>query len=121
MRNQPTTSKERIEDLIERKVTDILASKALDQSSHSPQSEISEEVQQRLKLLKQKAKGQRDGRERDLSFLLYAKQYIAHGKDVSALKTYMLAKDLFSDNKKLEHKMKILQDKMQFEKEEAHQ
>ena len=121
IRSQPAMSKQTIEDIIERKVTDILAAKALDQPSIAPQSEISEEVQWRLKLLEKKIEGKDDVREPGLSFLLCAKQHAAHGEDGSALKMYMLAKAFFPDNKKLEHKIKKLQGNLQLEKKEADQ
>ena len=120
-RPQPGMSKEAIEDIIERKVTDILAARALDQPSIAPQPEISEEVQRRLDLLEKKIDGQDDGREQGLTFLLMAKQHAVRGEDASALRMYSLAKDFFPDNKKLDVKIEKLREKIQEKKEECRQ
>ena len=117
-RTQPTISKAAIEDMIERKVTDILAARALDQPSVTPQAEISDEVQRRLDLLEKKIDVQDDGREQGLTFLLMAKQHAVRGEDVSALRMYNLAKDFFPDNKKLNMKIEKLREKIQQHKEE---
>ncbi|KAI4126187.1 MAG: hypothetical protein LQ338_003886 [Usnochroma carphineum] len=105
-------SKAAIEDMIEKKVTDILAARALDHSSAAPVPEISEEVQRRLELLEQKVEGQDDGREPGLTFLLMAKQHAVRGEDRSALRMFLLAKDYFPNNAKLETKIKKLQEKL---------
>ena len=117
-RIQPTISKAAIEDMIERKVTDILAARALDQPSVAPQPEISDEVQRRLDLLEKKIDVQDDGREQGLTFLLMAKQHAVRGEDASALRMYNLAKDFFPDNKKLGMKIEKLREKIQQNKEE---
>ena len=117
-RTQPTISKAAIEDMIERKVTDILAARALDQPSVAPQPEISDEVQRRLDLLEKKIDVQDDGREQGLTFLLMAKQHAVRGEDTSALRMYNLAKDFFPDNKKLDIKIEKLREKIQQNKEE---
>ena len=117
-RTQPTISKAAIEDMIERKVTDILAARALDQPSVAPQPEISDEVQRRLDLLEKKVDVQDDGREQGLTFLLMAKQHAVWGEDASALRMYNLAKDFFPDNKKLSIKIEKLREKIQHNKEE---
>ena len=117
-RTQPTISKAAIEDMIERKVTDILAARALDQPSIAPQPEISDEVQRRLDLLEKKIDVQDDGREQGLTFLLMAKQHAVRGEDTSALRMYNLAKDFFPDNKKLNVKIEKLHEKIQQNKEE---
>lgn len=120
-RPQPTISKELIEDMIERKVSDILATRALDQPSIAPQPDISEEVQRRLELLEQKIEGQDDSREQGLTFLLMAKQHAVRGEDTSALRMYTLAKDFFPDNKRLEMKIAKLRTKTQQKKQEQTQ
>ena len=117
-RTQPTISKATIEDMIERKVTDILAARALDQPSVAPQPEISDEVQRRLDLLEKRIDVQDDGREQGLTFLLMAKQHAVRGEDASALRMYNLAKEFFPDNKKLETKIEKLGEKIQHNKEE---
>ena len=115
---QPTISKEAIEKIIEDKVTDILAARALDQPSIAPQPEISEEVQKRLEFLEKKIDCKDDGREQGLSFLLMAKQHTVRGEDSSALRMYTLAKDYFPDNKKLDLKIDKLREKMHQRKPE---
>lgn len=117
-RPQPTISKEVIEKIIEVKVTDILAARALDQPSIAPQPKISEEVQKRLELLEQKIDGKDGGREQGLTFLLMAKQHAVRGEDTSALRMYTLAKDFFRDNKKLVSKIDKLREKIQQRKPE---
>lgn len=119
-RPQPTISKEAIEKIIEDKVTDILAARALDQPSIA-QPDISEEVQKRLELLEKKIDGKDDGREQGLSFLLMAKQHTVRGEDSSALRMYTLAKNYFPDNKKLDLKIDKLREKMHQKKPESRQ
>ena len=75
-----TMTKKAIEDMIERKVTDVLATRALDQPSIFLQPEISEEVQKRLDALEQKIDDRNDDRERGLTFLLMAKQHAVRGE-----------------------------------------
>lgn len=105
--------KETIEDIIERKVTDILAARALDQASAFAVPEISEEVQRRLELLEQRIEGQDDGREQGLMFLLMAKQHSVRGEYSSALKMYSMAKEYFPNNARLEMKIDRLREKLQ--------
>ena len=119
-RPQPTISKEAIEKIIEDKVTDIFAARALDQPSIA-QPDISEEVQKRLELLEKKIDGKDDGREQGLSFLLMAKQHTVRGEDSSALKMYTLAKNYFPDNKKLDLKIDKLREKRDQRKPEKRQ
>lgn len=110
---QTVMSKETIESIIERKVTDILAARALDQPSVAPVPEIGEDVQRRLKLLEQKIEGKDDEREQGLTFLLMAKQHSVRGEFSSALKMYTMAKDYFPSNVKLQSKIDRLQTKME--------
>ncbi|KAI4091806.1 MAG: hypothetical protein LQ344_003910 [Seirophora lacunosa] len=105
-------SKAAIEDMIEKKVTDLLAARALDHTSAAPVREISEEVSRRLELLEQKIDGQDDSREQGLTFLLMAKQHSVRGEDKSALRMFLLAKEYFPDNAKLEMKITKLQTKL---------
>ncbi|KAL8721350.1 MAG: hypothetical protein Q9225_001962 [Loekoesia sp. 1 TL-2023] len=111
-RASATMSKAAIEDIIEKKVTDILAARALDHSSAAPVPEISEEVQRRLELLEQKIDSQDDSREQGLTFLLMAKQHAVRGEDKSALRMFLLAKDYFPDNAKLTMKIERLRRKL---------
>ena len=113
---QPTISQQAIEAIIERKVTDILAARVLDQPSIAPQSEISDEVQQRLDMLEKRIEGKDDGREQGLTFLLMAKQHAVRGEDASALRMYKLAKDFFPGNEKLKLKIEKIENKIEMEK-----
>ena len=116
-RPQAVISKETIEDMIERKVTDILASRAMDQPSMAPTAEISEEVQKRLELLERKIGGQEDSREQGLKFLLMAKQHAVRGEGASALKMYSMAREYFPHNAKLELKIDRLHSKLEEKRE----
>lgn len=112
-RPQPVISKESLDEMIERKVSDILAARALDQSSIAPLHEISDELQKRLELLEQKIESKEDGREQGLTFLLMAKQHAVRGEDMSALRMYTLAKDYFPDNAKLDTKIQRLRTRLE--------
>lgn len=116
-KHQPAISKATIEDMVERKVTEILAARALDQQSTAAVSAISKEVQRRLDVLEQKIEGKDGERVEGLTFLLMAKQHSARGEDLSALKMYELAKDHFPDNTKLETKIVKLQEKLKKKRE----
>lgn len=108
-----TMSKEAIEDMIEKKVTDILATRAMDHASAAPVPEISEDVQRRLELLEKKIDGHDDEREQGLRFLFMAKQHAVRGENKSALRMFLLARDYFPDNAKLASKIEKLQGKLQ--------
>ncbi|KAL8797591.1 MAG: hypothetical protein Q9195_000408 [Heterodermia aff. obscurata] len=112
-RPQPVISKESLDEMIEKKVGDILAARALDQPSIAPLHEISDELQKRLELLEQKIEGKEDGREQGLTFLLMAKQHAVRGEDMSALRMYTLAKDYFPDNAKLDTKIQRLRARLE--------
>lgn len=107
-RSQPVISKETLDEMIERKVSDVLAARALDQPSFAPVPDISDEVQRRLECLEQKIQGKDDGREQGLTFLLMAKQHAVRGENMSAMRMYILAKDYFPDNVKLDMKIQRL-------------
>lgn len=121
MKPQLPMSKAAIEDIIDRKVTDILAARALDQGSVVVQPDISEEVQRRLDTLEQRIEGRDDAREQGLTFLLMAKQHAVRGEDGSALKMYTLALEFFPHNKKLEAKIAKFRQKLQQKKQEEGQ
>ncbi|KAL8953619.1 MAG: hypothetical protein Q9222_000545 [Ikaeria aurantiellina] len=105
-------SKETIEDLVEKKVADILAARALDKAPAGPVPGISQEVQRRLDQLEQKIDGQEDGREQGLTFLLMAKQHSVRGEDKSALRMFLLAKQYFPENARLTTKIRRLESKL---------
>lgn len=115
--SQALVTKESLDDIIERKVSDILAARALDQPSIAPVPEISEEVQRRLELLEQRIESKDDGREQGLTFLLMAKQHAVRGEDMSALRMYTLAKDYFPDNAKLDMKIQRLRARLEEKRE----
>ena len=111
-RSQAAISKAAIEDIIEKKVTELLAARALDQTSIGAIPAISEEVQRRLDLLEQKIEEKDDDRAEGLTYLLMAKQHHVRGEDASALRMYELAKQYFPDNAKLESKIINIQERL---------
>ncbi|KAF7190770.1 Kinesin-like protein [Pseudocercospora fuligena] len=112
-------SKDAIEALIERKVTEALAGR-VDQTTITSQDPISDEVQKRLDALEKRVEGQETERAEGLQYLLMAKQHQVRGEDVSALKMYQLALPHFPGNEKLIRKMAVLQDKIDAKKAEKH-
>jgi hypothetical protein len=111
-RSQLNISQAAIEGMIEKKVSEIFAARALEQPAVASSTGISEEVKRRLELLEEKIEGKDDGRAEGLTFLLMAKQHHVRGEDASALKMYELAKDYFPDNRKLENKISKLRHKL---------
>ena len=115
-RCQSNMSKAAIENMVEKKVSEILAARVLEQQLARPVVPISEDVQRRLDLLERRIESHDDGRAEGLSFLLMAKQHHARGEDASALKMYELAREYFPDNSKLEKKILRLQEKLRDKK-----
>ena len=115
---QPGISKSAIENMVEKKVTEMLAARAIDQPV-APAAEISDEMKKRLESLEQRIEGRDDSRAEGLSFLLMAKQHQARGEDSSALKMYELAQEHFPNNPKLEVKIAKLRQKIQERKQPA--
>ncbi|KZF21898.1 kinesin-domain-containing protein [Xylona heveae TC161] len=113
--NENKMSKQNIEAMIEKKVTEILASRALSDASHPPAPEINEQVQKRLAMLEQRVE---DKENEGLNFLLMAKQHHVRGEDTSALKMYQLALPHFPNNEKLINKMLGLEEKLRLKREE---
>jgi DNA uptake protein ComE-like DNA-binding protein len=112
-KSQAKITQEAIEDMVERKVSEILATRALEQKV-TPQPQISEDVKRRLEALEQRIEEHDDDeRAEGLSFLLMAKQHRARGEDASALKMYRMAREHFPGNPKLEAKISRLQSKLQ--------
>jgi DNA uptake protein ComE-like DNA-binding protein len=109
-------SQSAIEDMVEKKVAEALAARALDQPA-PPTKDISEDVKRRLEYLEQKIEGQDDSRAEGLTFLLMAKQHQARGEDASALKMYELAREHFPQNAKLEAKIEKVKARLQEKKE----
>jgi DNA uptake protein ComE-like DNA-binding protein len=111
----------KIEEMVERKVSEILAKKALnDPAPVTPVDGLSEAVQRRLEALEKKIEDgeQEDARAEGLRFLLMAKQHKERGEDSSALKMYELALPYFPGQEKLVKKIENLRAKIQAKKEQ---
>ncbi|KAF7594358.1 hypothetical protein BBP40_009593 [Aspergillus hancockii] len=117
--HQPQTHHEdfsaaRIEEMVEKKVEEILAVRAVSEKSRQMQvRELNEQVQRRLEMLEQRIEGTEDARAEGLSFLLMAKQHQARGEDSFALKMYQLALPFFPNNEKLARKIATLKGRIQ--------
>ncbi|RAH74787.1 kinesin family protein [Aspergillus aculeatinus CBS 121060] len=103
----------RIEEMVERKVEEILAVRAVSEQSRQTQvRELNEQVQRRLELLEQRIEGSEDARAEGLSYLLMAKQHQGRGEDNFALKMYQLALPFFPNNEKLARKIANLKERI---------
>ncbi|KAI9052577.1 hypothetical protein LZ554_003920 [Drepanopeziza brunnea f. sp. 'monogermtubi'] len=120
MRIAAELSSARIEEMVERKVQEALAARALDQPAVAP-TEISDAVQRRLEALEKKIESgeAEDARAEGLRFLLMAKQHKERGEDSSALKMYELAVPFFPGQEKLQKKIDHLKAKIQAKREDA--
>ena len=107
-----TVSKASIESIVEKKVSEILASRTLNAPDPKPEKDVSSEVQKRLDSIEKRLEGQDGERAEGLSYLFMAKQHQARGEDSSALKMYELAQPYFLGNEKLEKKIEKLTDKL---------
>jgi hypothetical protein len=110
-------SKDAIEALIERKVSEALAERA-DQTTVSNGDPIPDEVQRRLDALEKRVEGQETERAEGLQYLLMAKQHQVRGEDASAMKMYQLAAPHFPNNEKLVRRIAALQDRIAAKKAE---
>lgn len=114
----PGMSAAKIEEMVERKVSEILAAKAA--AEPAPQPAISDDVQRRLDELERKIEesnnSAENARNEGLRFLLMAKQHKEHGQDSSALKMYELAQPYFPGQVKLEKKIEALRARIQAKK-----
>ncbi|KAH8819522.1 P-loop containing nucleoside triphosphate hydrolase protein [Xylogone sp. PMI_703] len=110
----------KIEEMVERKVSELLANRVLDQPAAAPRVDISEEVQRRLEALEKKIENDTsdDSRSEGLRFLLMAKQHKERGELPSALKMYELALPYFPGQEKLLRKMESLKVKIQAKRDE---
>jgi Kinesin motor domain len=115
-----TVTKASIESIVEKKVSEILASRTLNAPDPAPQKDISSEVQKRLDSIEKRLEGQEGERAEGLSYLFMAKQHQARGEDGSALRMYELAKPHFPGNEKLERKIDKLKEKIQAKRESEH-
>lgn len=112
----------KIEEMVQKKVEEILAARALDETAKqkTQTNEINEELQRRLELLEQRIEGKEDARAEGLSYLLMGKQHHARGEDSSALKMYQLALPFFPHNEKLAGKISALQEKLNMRAQMQH-
>lgn len=113
-----TITQASIETLVERKVSEILAARALNAPDPAPTKTVSEDVQRRLDSIEKRLEGQDGERAEGLSYLFMAKQHQARGEDGSALKMYELARPYFPENEKLKGKIERLKEKLAARKQE---
>ncbi|KAI9882254.1 MAG: hypothetical protein M1823_006000 [Watsoniomyces obsoletus] len=107
-------SKADIEELIERKVQEALAARALSDNStqdHAPEA-LSENVQRRLDALERRIEQKEEAKSEGLTYLLMAKQHHVRGEDASSLKMYQLAQPYYPENQKLANKIQLLEEKL---------
>jgi hypothetical protein len=102
---------ESVTSLIEAKVSEILAARALNAPT-VPEKDIPSEVQKRLDDIESRLAGQEGERAEGLSYLLMAKQHQARGEDASALRMYRLAAPFFPGNEKLRGKIERLEGRL---------
>lgn len=107
-------SKANIEELVSKKVEEILATRTLDTQAESSSRSIDAEVQRRLNSIEERLEGQEGAKAEGLSYLLMAKQHQARGENGSAFKMYQLALPFFPENEKLLRKIEGLRQKTQF-------
>ena len=121
VRSAAEFSATKIEELIEKKVAEALANRALDPPASTAPAEISEAVQKRLEALERKIEDGESGETRaeGLRFLLMAKQHKERGEDSSALKMYELALPFFPGQEKLLKKIDNLKAKIQAKRHEV--
>lgn len=112
--NQEDISAAKIEEMVQKKVEEILAVRAVSERSRQTQvRQLNEQVQKRLELLEQRIEGSEDARAEGLSYLLMAKQHQGRGEDQSALRMYQLALPFFPNNERLAMKISTLQERLQ--------
>ncbi|KAK4149146.1 P-loop containing nucleoside triphosphate hydrolase protein [Chaetomidium leptoderma] len=124
---QISITPDQIEAMVEKKVAEILASRAAEAASAAPpppqlaaaeptttatQSEISDEVKRRLEALERRIDNEPDGRSEGLRFLLQARQAKEHGDDEAALAFYEKALAYFPGQAKLMAKIERLRVKL---------
>jgi hypothetical protein len=112
-------SKASIESLVEQKVSEILAQRALNAPDPVPTKNVSEEVQRRLDTIEKRLEGQDGERAEGLSYLFMAKQHQARGEDFSALKMYEIAQPYFPDNEKLRGKIERIRERLSKKREDV--
>jgi hypothetical protein len=107
-------SAEKLESLVEKKVSEMLAARvnAATETRTVASDEIPEALRNRLERLEERIEKHDDTRAEGLSFLLMAKQHLAHSEWSSALRMYQLAAPFFPDNEKLARKIEKLKVKV---------
>ncbi|KAI8961464.1 kinesin heavy chain [Daldinia sp. FL1419] len=112
----PSISADQIEAMVEKKVSEILASRI--QAAQAP-PEINEAVQRRLEALEKRIEDGRhdDSRSDGLRFLLMARQHKERGEDASALKMYDMALPYFPGQAKLLGKIEKLKARLEAKRE----
>jgi len=102
-------SKAEIEEMIERRIDQKIAEKALSEKV-APAEALNADLQKRLTSLEQRVAEKEDSE--GLQYLLMAKQHHARSEYASALKMYQLAQPFFPRNEKLLNKINMLQEKI---------
>ncbi|KAI0165375.1 kinesin heavy chain [Hypoxylon sp. FL1284] len=113
----PPMSADQIEAMVEKKVSEILASRT--QAAPAP-PEISDAVQKRLDTLEKRIEDGRhddESRSEGLRFLLMARQHKERGEDASALKMYEMALPYFPGQARLLGKIDKLKAKLEAKRE----
>ncbi|KAI1453728.1 kinesin heavy chain [Annulohypoxylon moriforme] len=112
----PPMSADQIEAMVEKKVSEILASRT---QAAPPPPEINEAVQKRLEALEKRIEDGRhdDGRSDGLRFLLMARQHKERGEEASALKMYEMALPYFPGQAKLLAKIEKLRARLDAKRE----
>lgn len=112
----PPMSADQIEAMVEKKVSEILASRT---QAAPPPPEINDAVQKRLDALEKRIEDGRhdESRSEGLRFLLMARQHKERGEDASALKMYEMALPYFPGQARLLGKIDKLKAKMDADRE----
>ena len=118
--NPASITEKDIEAMVEKKVSEILASRAAAAQNAAPapapvQPDINEAVQRRLEALERRIDEEdrrEDGRSDGLRYLLAARQSKERGDDAAALKMYEMALPFFPGQAKLLSKIERLRSKL---------
>ncbi|KAI0886783.1 kinesin heavy chain [Annulohypoxylon maeteangense] len=112
----PPMSADQIEAMVEKKVSEILASRT---QAAPPPPEINEAVRRRLEALEKRIEDERhdDNRSDGLRFLVMARQHKERGEEASALKLYEMALPYFPGQAKLIGKIEKLKARLEAKRE----
>jgi len=103
-----------IEDLVEKKVEQILAARALNETSLAQAPApvpVNDDVNRRLEQLEKLLEKKADARTEGLTYIVLAKQHVEKGETLAGLKMYQLALEYFPDNKRLQKRIADLEEK----------